>query len=55
MKSVKNEENTKPQTIEVATGDQTSECPPKPNASEKSPATVVSVVITTGNNRRRAA
>ena len=41
--------------MDVATGDHINELPPKPNANENKPATVVSVVITTGNNLRLAA
>ncbi len=48
-------EKSKSQTIEVATGAQISDCPPKPVASENNPATVVNVVIIIGNIRLRAA
>ena len=52
---VKNVENPKPHTIEVATGPHNSECPPSPVASENKPAMVLKDVINIGTTRLRAA
>ena len=49
INKVRLDEKISPHTIAVATGDQTSECPPTPNDSDNRPATVVNVVIMIGN------
>ena len=51
----KTAENIKPHTMDVATGAQINELPPKPVANENKPATVVNVVIYIGSIRLLAA
>jgi len=53
--SVSTVEKDNPHTIAVATGPQSKEGPASPMASEKSPAMVVSDVISIGITRRLAA
>jgi len=55
MNNVSAEATNRPNTMLVATGPQSSDLPPRPVASEKSPAIVVSVVIRMGITRRLAA
>ena len=52
--SVSTVEKASPQTMLEATGPHSSDCPPRPMASENRPAMVVLVVMTMGTTRRRA-